>query len=82
MRTAIISTDASSLATFATLGLGRSAVPGAGTSVPPANGKIALATVSVTKAPAAVKLGALTTALPLEVDAEDAPAATGRRPWR
>ena len=62
------------LAALATLGLGRSAVPGAGTSVPPANGKIALANVSVTKAPAAVKLGALTTALPLEVDAEDPPA--------
>ena len=60
------------VAALTTLGLGRSAVPGAGTSVPPAKGNIAPAnvSVSVTKAPAAVKLGALTTALPLDVNGE------------
>lgn len=60
------------VAALTTLGLGRSAVPGAGTSVPPAKGNIAPAnvSVSVTKAPAAVKLGALTTALPLDVTGE------------
>jgi len=67
---AVASETDPALAALATLGLGRSsAVPGAGTSLPPAGGKglTAAANVSVTRAPAAVKFSALTTALPQDL---------------
>ncbi|HEV2674064.1 MAG TPA: flagellar hook-length control protein FliK [Aliidongia sp.] len=65
---------APSLATLAALGLGRGAAPGIGTSGAPANGKATASavTVSVTKAPVAVKLGSLTTGLPLDLDGQTA----------